>query len=95
MWTNLSIGAFRFRRVQIEEHRTGGGKMWTNATCPSESSGEHLECGLQPLSRDARLHFPIANGWYGIVGLRHSYYGSLIGKRQGRVPVGGIGLRGP
>ena len=30
MWTNLSIGAFRFRRVQIEEHRTGGGKMWTN-----------------------------------------------------------------
>ena len=56
---------------------------------------EHLECGLQPLSRDARLRCPIANEWYGIAGLRHSYYGSSIGKRQGRVPVGGIGLRGP
>ena len=50
---------------------------------------------MQPLSRDTRLHFPIANGWYGIVGLRHSYYGSSIGKRQGRVPVGGIGAERP
>jgi hypothetical protein len=28
---------------------------------------EHLECGLQPLSRDARLRCPIANEWYGML----------------------------
>ena len=65
--------------------------------CLWRSMEEHLECGMQPLSRDARLRCPIANEWYGIAGLRvrRSYYGSSHGKRQGRVPVGGIGLRGP
>ena len=31
---------------------------------------EHLECEMQPLSRDARLHCPIAisHEWYGIAG---------------------------
>ena len=43
---------------------------------------EHLECGMQPLSRDARLRCPIATRLrgYGIAGLRHSYYGSSHGR---------------
>ena len=48
---------------------------------------EHLECGMQPRFRDARLRLPSATD-----GKR---YDGPEGKRQGRMPVGGIGLGGP
>ena len=35
---------------------------------------EHLECGLQPLSRDARLHCPIAT----LAGVRYSGPSALL-----------------
>ena len=53
----------------------------------SDSMEEHLECGMQPRFRDARLRLPSATD-----GKR---YDGPEGKRQGRMPVGGIGLGGP
>jgi hypothetical protein len=80
--------------------RRGALRFWQAA--PSKSPGRcvlwdiglwstHLECGLLTSFKNVfpagrRLRCPIANEWYGIAGLRHSFYGSSIGTRQGRVP---------
>ena len=76
--------------------RTRAAQIWP--TPPRTITEEaHLECGKSPRSRAARLRFPIAT----LSRVRYSGPPSdcskahlRLSRRQGRVPIGGIGILG-
>ena len=66
----LTVSRLQFvtnRNPQVSQARPG---------FVSEQMKEHLECGMQPLSRDGRLRCPTTNEWYGIAGPERPHRGA-------------------